>query len=90
MFEKLDELIYLKATSFKLLQKWRIVQEKRLSLKTKNKKNLKIMNKEDIVSFMQTYQRITQNMFKNMPKYASIILNLNSNHQIKTAVYKSK
>ena len=38
----------------------------------------------------QTYQRITQNMFKNMPKYASIILNLNSNHQIKTAVYKSK
>ena len=38
----------------------------------------------------QTYQRITQNMFKNMPKYASIILNLNSNHQIKAAVYKSK
>ena len=38
----------------------------------------------------QTYQRITQNMFKNTPKYASIILNLNSNHQIKTAVYKSK
>ena len=48
------------------------------------------MNKEDVLSFMQTYQRITQNMFKKMPKYASIILNLNSNHQIKTAVYKSK
>jgi D-glycerate 3-kinase len=29
-------------------------------------------------------------MFKKMPKYASIILNLNSNHQIKSAVYKSK
>jgi len=25
-----------------------------------------------------------------MPKYASIILNLNSNHQIKSAVYKTK
>jgi len=25
-----------------------------------------------------------------MPKYASIILNLNSNHQIKSAVYKNK
>ena len=48
------------------------------------------MSKGDVINFMQTYQRITQNMFKNMPKYASIILNLNSNHQIKTAVYKSK
>ena len=38
----------------------------------------------------QTYQRITENMFKKMPKYASIILNLNSNHQIKSAVYKAK
>jgi D-glycerate 3-kinase len=48
------------------------------------------MSKGDVINFMQTYQRITQNMFKDMPKFASIILILNSNHQIKTAVYKSK
>ena len=48
------------------------------------------MSKKDVLNFMQTYQRITQNMFRNMPKYASIIINLNSNHQIKSAVYKSK
>ena len=48
------------------------------------------MNKEDVLSFMQTYQRITQNMFKSMPKYASIILNLNTNHQIKSALYKKQ
>ena len=59
-------------------------------LKKNNNKNLRIMTKTDLINFMQTYQRITQNMFKNMPKYASIILNLNSNHQIKTAVYKNK
>jgi len=29
-------------------------------------------------------------MFKYMPKYASIIFNLNGNHQIKSAVYKKK
>jgi D-glycerate 3-kinase len=29
-------------------------------------------------------------MFRYMPKYASIIFNLNGNHQIKSAVYKSK
>ena len=48
------------------------------------------MKTRDVLIFMQTYQRITQNMLKNMPRYASIILNLNSNHQIKTAAYKSK
>ena len=48
------------------------------------------MSKGDVINFMQTYQRITENMFRNMPKYASIILHLNSNHQIKSAVYKSK
>ena len=48
------------------------------------------MNKGDVIKFMQTYQRITQNMLKYMPKHASIILNLNNNHQIKSAVYKNK
>ena len=83
-------MVYLKAKNFSLLQKWRLKQEHKLWLKTKNKGVHKIMSKGDVINFMQTYQRITQNMFKNMPKYASIILNLNSNHQIKSAVYKSK
>ena len=71
-----------------MLQKWRLKQERKLSIKNKSNSDLKIMRKEDVINFMQTYQRITQNMFRNMPKYASIILNLNSNHQIKSAVYK--
>jgi D-glycerate 3-kinase len=90
LYSQLNCLIYLKAKNFSLLQKWRLKQERKLLLKSKKNSRLKIMNKEDVLNFMQTYQRITQNMFKNMPKYASIILNLNSNHQIKTAVYKKK
>ena len=46
------------------------------------------MSKGDTINFMQTYQRITQNMFKETPKYASIILKLTSNHQIKSMIYK--
>ena len=89
LYDQLDCLIYLKAKSFSLLQKWRLIQEKKLWLKNKNKKNKnKIMTKEDVLSFMQTYQRVTQNMFKFAPKYASIIFNLNSDHQIKSAIYK--
>ncbi len=90
LYSQLNCMIYLKAKNFSLLQKWRLKQEHKLWLKTKKKGGHKIMSKGDVINFMQTYQRITQNMFKSMPKYASIILNLNSNHQIKTTVYKLK
>ena len=90
LYSQLNCLIYLKAKNFSLLQKWRLKQERKLWLNSKRNSNLKIMNKEDVINFMQTYQRITQNMFRYMPRYASIILNLNSNHQIKSAAYKRK
>jgi D-glycerate 3-kinase len=88
LFNQLNCLIYLKVKNFSLLQNWRLMQEKKLWLSSKKKKNLKIMSKGDVINFMQTYQRITQNMFKETPKYASIILKLTSNHQIKSMIYK--
>ena len=90
LYSQLNCLIYLRAKNFSLLQKWRLKQERKLWIKSKIKSNLKIMSRGDVINFMQTYQRITQNMFKYMPTYASIIFNLNSNHQIKSAVYKKK
>ena len=90
LYSQLNCMIYLKAKNFSLLQKWRLKQEYKLWLKTKKSSSHNIMSKGEVINFMQTYQRITENMFKKMPKYASIILNLNSNHQIKSAVYKIK
>ena len=88
LFRKLNEIIYLRANNFKILQKWRIEQEKALSTKLKSKKNLRIMKGDDIINFMQTYQRITQNMFKDAPKYASIVMELNSSHQINSIKFR--
>ena len=90
LYSQLNCLIYLKAKNFSLLQKWRLKQERKLWFQSKKNSKTKIMTKENVLSFMQTYQRITQNMFRTMPKYASIIINLNSNHQIKSAVYKRR
>ena len=56
MFKKLDEFVYLKTSNFKLLQKWRIVQEKRLSLSAKNKK------------FKNYEQRRYNNFYANLSK----------------------
>ena len=88
LYSQLNCLIYLKAKNFSLLQKWRLKQERKLRVKSKVKS--KIMSEENVLNFMQTYQRITQNMFRNMPKYASVIFNLNSYHQINSAIYKKK
>ena len=88
IFSQLDGLLYLKAKNFNLLREWRLKQEKKLFIQTKNKKNLKIMSSGDIINFMQTYQRITQQMFKDALKSSSIIMNLNSNHQIKNIKFK--
>jgi len=88
LFNQLDYILFLKAKNFSLLRRWRLKQEKKLWLKSKNKKNLKIMNKSKVKNFMDTYQRITQQMFKDMPKYSSIVMNLNNSHQIKNIKYR--
>jgi len=90
LYSQLNCLIYLKAKNFNLLQKWRLKQEYKLSLKSKKISKNKIMNKGNVINFMQTYQRITENMFKMMPKYASIVIHLNSNQQIKSTLYRRK
>jgi len=90
LYSKLDCLLFLRAENFSLLQKWRVIQEKKLKLKNKNKKTKqKIMTKMEVLNFMQTYQRITQNMFKIAPKHSSIIIDLNDRHQIKRVKFKN-
>jgi len=90
LFKQLDGLLYLKAKNFSLLRNWRLKQERKLWVQTKNKKNLKIMSSGDVINFMQTYQRITQQMFKDAVKSSSIIMNLNNNHQIQNIKIKEK
>ncbi len=65
-----------------------IETRKKLKMKSGTKKNSKIMNEREVETFMMTYQRITQNMFKNTPKYSSAVIDLNENHQIKKIRYK--
>ena len=88
LFNQLDCLLFLKAKNFSILRRWRLKQEKKLWLKSKNKKNLKIMNKSEVKNFMDTYQRITQQMLKDMSKYSSIVMNLNNNQEIKNIKYR--
>ena len=88
LFKQLDGLLYLKAKNFNILRNWRLKQERKLWVQTRSKNNLKIMSSGDVINFMQTYQRITQQMFKDAVKSSSIIMYLNSNHKIQTVKFK--
>ena len=90
LYNQLNCLLYLKANNFTLLKRWRLKQENKLWLKNQKLSNNKIMDKREIVMFMQTYQRVTQNMIKVTPNYASIILNLSNKQQIKSVNYKKQ
>ena len=86
LFNKMNDIIYMKVPNFSSLQKWRLKQENKLRLKN-IKKKFKIMANVEVLKFMMTYQRVAQQMFKDLPKIASIVLNLNKNHQIKNIRY---
>jgi len=86
LYSFIDFMIYLKAPSFKKVLEWRTLQEKKLS-KFKKEKNL-IMNNSQLKRFVMFYERITQHMFKHMPKSADIVIPINFQHQPMNVILK--
>ena len=87
LFLMIDHLIFMKIPNFKVVFKWRLLQEKKL--KKKSYSNKKIMSYNEIKRFIMFYQRITLQMIKDLTKSASIVMSLNKNHEIKKVLFKS-
>ena len=87
LYSQLTSVIYLKTQSFNLLRSWRIKQERKL--KTKKNINSKVMTNKEVKRFMMTYERITLQMFKDMPKISKVVLSLNKFHQINNIRFAS-
>mgnify|MGYP001395553206 FL=1 len=80
IFKLIDYKIYIKVPSFKHVFRWRLLQEKKLSLKSKNKS---VMKTNEVKRFIMFYERITKDMMKNF-KDNNIIIYLSNNHKIKS------
>jgi len=87
LFAQIDHFIFIKIPNFKMVFKWRLLQEKKL--RKKSHSNKKIMNYKEIKRFIMFYQRITLQMIKDLSKSASIVMLLNKNHEIKKVLFKS-
>ena len=87
LFVMIDHLIFMKIPNFKVVFKWRLLQEKKL--KKKSYLNKKIMSYNEIKRFIMFYQRITLQMMKDLSKSASIVMLLKKNHEIKKVLFRS-
>ena len=76
----------MRAPSFKIVLKWRLLQENKLKKKSKKSKN--IMSYSEIKKFIMFYQRITLQMIKDLGKSAAIVIFLKKNHEIKKVLYR--
>ena len=81
IFKLIDTTIFLKVPSFKHVFKWRLLQEKKLSVTSKGKK---IMNKTQIKNFIMFYERLTKHMLKNFGKSADSIIKIDEKHKLKS------
>jgi D-glycerate 3-kinase len=86
IFLMIDYYIFMKIPNFKMVFKWRLLQENKLRKNSKFKKN--IMSYNEIKRFIMFYQRITLQMIKDLSKSSSVIVLLKKNHEIKKLLFK--
>jgi pantothenate kinase-related protein Tda10 len=82
----IDYFIFIKIPNFKMVLKWRLLQENKLKKKFQISK--KIMNFREIKRFIMFYQRITLQMIKDLSKSASVVMILKKNHQLKKIMFR--
>ncbi len=87
IFAMIDSYIFMKIPNFKMVFKWRLLQENKLKNKSRIRK--KIMSYNEIKRFIMFYQRITLQMVKDLSKSASVVMLLNKNHKITKVIFRS-
>ena len=68
----IDHFFFMKIPNFKIVFKWRLLQEDKL--RKKSHLNKKIMSYNKIKRFIMFYERITLQMLKDLSKSASVFI----------------
>jgi D-glycerate 3-kinase len=81
IFNLLDKIIFLKVPSFKYVYKWRLLQEKKLRITSKEKKT---MSDNQIKTFIMFYERLTKHMLKTLSYKADSVIKIDTAHRLKS------
>ena len=84
LFGRMDMLLMLKAPSFEAVHGWRALQERKLAdrLAREGLKGAKVMGPEALARFLMFYQRITEDILREMPARADVVMPLDENHRV--------
>jgi D-glycerate 3-kinase len=89
LFAVVDQLIMLQAPSFDTVYHWRLEQEDKLleSLQGTDKAaNSGVMNQQQVLEFIQYFQRITEYVLTEMPARAQHLYQLGQDRQVKSYI----
>ena len=87
LFAYIDHFIFIKIPNFKMVFKWRLLQENKL--RKKSHFNKKIMSYNELKRFVMFYERITLQMLKDLSKSASVVIFLKKNHGVKKVLFRT-
>ena len=85
LFSKVDELIMLKAPSFQTVYKWRLQQEHKMiesALKQGLERPSQAMSDDQVLRFIEYFQRITEDLLQQLPKQADHLFQLDTERGI--------
>ncbi|WP_444934865.1 phosphoribulokinase [Microbulbifer sp. JTAC008] len=78
LFSLIDVWVMLKAPSMECIVEWRKLQEHKLRVRSGMG-----MTDQQIVQFVQHYERVTRSLLEDMPGWADCVIELGEEHQVK-------
>ncbi|MCG6199647.1 kinase [Psychromonas antarctica] len=90
LYDEMDFWVLLQAPSFTCVYQWRLEQEHKLTLKTDIKDRDSLMSDQQVLQFIQYYQRLTEHCLATMGEGCDLVYYLNKDRQIERTVTKKK
>lgn len=90
LYTFIDYWVVLQAPSFACVHRWRLEQEQKLAQSLPLAEQSKVMNAEQILNFIQFFQRLTEHGINTLGDIADTLLLLDENRQVKRCINKEQ
>lgn len=85
LFAQIDHLVYLQAPNFDCVRRWRLEQEEDLGATLAHESRARLMSADEILFFVQFFERITRSIMDNASECADLTLRLDENRRVTDA-----
>jgi len=88
LYDQINLWVLLKAPSFSNVYQWRLEQETKLLQSATGNDRSGIMSEQQVLEFIQYYQRLTEHGLATLPERCDVVFHLTEERQIERAVNK--